>query len=68
MALSSQPNFVEYLFELVQHFGSEITLNQQICLELARIMKLLHSDLDIIDASALIDLLTEDTDYLFFYQ
>ncbi|CAD8195760.1 unnamed protein product [Paramecium pentaurelia] len=68
LALSSQPNFVEYLFELVQHINGETTLDQQICLELAKIMKYLNSDLEVINASNLIDLLSEDADYSFFYQ
>ncbi|CAD8122363.1 unnamed protein product [Paramecium sonneborni] len=68
MALSSQPNFIEYLFELVQHINGQTTLPQQICLELAKIMKYLNSDLEVIDASDLIQLLSEDADYSFFYQ
>ncbi|CAD8212501.1 unnamed protein product [Paramecium octaurelia] len=68
VALSSQPNFIEYLFELVQHINGDTTLDQQICLELAKIMKYLNSDLEVIDANDLIDLLSEDADYSFFYQ
>ncbi|CAK57365.1 unnamed protein product (macronuclear) [Paramecium tetraurelia] len=42
--------------------------SQQICLELAKIMKYLNSDLEVINASDLIDLLSEDADYSFFYE
>ncbi|CAD8209405.1 unnamed protein product [Paramecium pentaurelia] len=68
LALSSQPNFIEYLFELVQQINGQTTLAQQICLELAKIMKYLNNDMEIIDVNDLINLLSEDADYSFFYQ